>query len=185
MEPMITDWIMVVITAIYVIATICIMKANKASADASKAQLEESRIQYEEVRRLNSLPFLQLELEARKEGPMECTLNLPIKKDPAGNLYSHTGVLRNIGNGTAMNVVYYWCCKESETTNIDYLSVNAIRYGDSYKVELLMDRLNDNEKIKGTLTFSFQDLIGNEYEQRMFVSCQGYSMSVEVDMPKL
>lgn len=185
MEPTITDWIMVVITAIYVIATICIMKSNKASADASKAQLEENREQFDEMRRLNSLPFLQIELNAKKEGPIECLLDLPINSDSHEKLYSYIGVLRNIGNGTAMNIVYSWHYKEKEITNIDCLSVNAIRYGDSYKVEILTDKINNDEKIEGTLTFSFQDLIGNEYDQTMFVTCQGYGMSIEIDMPKL
>ena len=42
MKPMITDWLMVVITTIYVIATICITKSNKDSASASREQLKES-----------------------------------------------------------------------------------------------------------------------------------------------
>lgn len=49
--PSVTDWIMVGITAVYVIATICICYANFKSAKAAKAQLEESRAQFEESRR--------------------------------------------------------------------------------------------------------------------------------------
>lgn len=41
-----TDWLMVIITAVYVIATIFIMKANKESAAATKEQLEESKRQF-------------------------------------------------------------------------------------------------------------------------------------------
>ena len=46
-----TDWLMVIITAIYVIATIIICKANLKSADASNQQLEESKRQFEENKR--------------------------------------------------------------------------------------------------------------------------------------
>lgn len=49
--PTITDWLMVVITAVYVIATIAICRAKIKAADASKAQLEEVKRQYAEENR--------------------------------------------------------------------------------------------------------------------------------------
>lgn len=42
MGPSITDWIMVGITAIYVVATIAIFIANIISANSAKNQLKES-----------------------------------------------------------------------------------------------------------------------------------------------
>lgn len=44
---MITDWLMVIITCVYVVATIFICKANIKSAEATKEQLEESKRQFE------------------------------------------------------------------------------------------------------------------------------------------
>lgn len=49
--PTITDWLMVVITAVYVMATIAICWANIQAADATKAQLEEMKRQYAEENR--------------------------------------------------------------------------------------------------------------------------------------
>lgn len=49
--PTITDWLMVGITLIYVVATICICWANIKSANISRAQLEEMRRQYFESNR--------------------------------------------------------------------------------------------------------------------------------------
>lgn len=49
--PTITDWLMVVITAVYVIATIAICWANIKAANATKAQLEEMKRQYAEENR--------------------------------------------------------------------------------------------------------------------------------------
>lgn len=51
--PLITDWLMLVITAVYVVATIFICWANICSANASKAQLEEMRKQYNQENRPN------------------------------------------------------------------------------------------------------------------------------------
>lgn len=60
--PTITDWIMVLITAVYVIATIVICRANIKTADASRAQLDEMKRQYaEENRPIIELEFLYLQ----------------------------------------------------------------------------------------------------------------------------
>ncbi|MBQ9300458.1 MAG: hypothetical protein IJ214_08100 [Clostridia bacterium] len=54
----ITDWLMVIITAIYVAATICIMLANQSSAKATKMQVDEMKRQFEE----NNQPYITTEL---------------------------------------------------------------------------------------------------------------------------
>ncbi|MBQ2996119.1 MAG: hypothetical protein IJE22_02650 [Oscillibacter sp.] len=48
---MITDWLMVAITAVYVVATIFICRANIKSADATREQVAEAKRQYEEEHR--------------------------------------------------------------------------------------------------------------------------------------
>lgn len=49
--PLITDWIMVIITLAYVAATIAILCANRKTVELSGAQLEELKRQYEEENR--------------------------------------------------------------------------------------------------------------------------------------
>lgn len=49
--PTITDWLMVVITFVYVVATIFICIANLRSAKATREQLAESKRQYDEENR--------------------------------------------------------------------------------------------------------------------------------------
>lgn len=179
------EWTMVVITAIYACATIIITVSNIISAHASKRQLKESILQFDEMRRLSSFPFLQLELSGKKDCPVEYTFELPIDKEPPLDMFSEIGLLRNIGNGTAMNVIYSWECQGVESDGADCLSVNAIRYGESYKVELLTNKCKGDKEAKGKLTFEYQDLIGNEYEQAMYVSFLGYGISIDTDVPKL
>ena len=55
--PTITDWLMVAITAVYVIATIAICWANVNSAKATRDQLEESKRQFENANR----PYMSCE----------------------------------------------------------------------------------------------------------------------------
>lgn len=56
--PTITDWLMVLITGVYVLATIFICWANIKAANASKAQLEEMKKQAAEENR----PIIETEL---------------------------------------------------------------------------------------------------------------------------
>ena len=55
--PNITDWLMVIITFVYVVATIFICSANLRSAKATKDQFEEMKKQYEEDNR----PYIDVE----------------------------------------------------------------------------------------------------------------------------
>ena len=51
MSPSITDWLMVGITFVYVVATIFICRANMKSAEATREQIAESKRQFEEESR--------------------------------------------------------------------------------------------------------------------------------------
>ena len=108
------DWIeqysnslMVLITFIYVVATIEICRANIKSAEATKEQLEESRSQFEEAKRLECMPFLQLEIPTEQERPLfEIELDL-CSGNVSDTLYKIVK-LKNLGNGSATNIVYTW-----------------------------------------------------------------------------
>ena len=49
--PTITDWIMVIITGVYVLATIFICVFNYRSAKATREQVAEAKRQYDEINR--------------------------------------------------------------------------------------------------------------------------------------
>ena len=53
---MTADWAMVIITAIYVGATIIIMVANRSAAKAAKEQLEEMKKEHDENARIQVMP---------------------------------------------------------------------------------------------------------------------------------
>jgi hypothetical protein len=56
-----TEWIMVIITAIYVITTIFICVYNSRAAKAAKDQVTEIRKQYENSLQIKMLPYLSVE----------------------------------------------------------------------------------------------------------------------------
>lgn len=162
---MTADWAMVWITLVYVIATCAICYFNYQSAKASREQLAESQEQYKESKRLECLPFLQMELPTESIRPLfeiEASLCKQRKKDTIYRIVR----LKNIGNGTATNITYCWNCREKGISEADFPPINAIMHGDSYYLQLACNADEDAESgIKAVLVFEFNDLLGNNYSQ--------------------
>ena len=182
--PTVTDWLMVVITAIYVVATIAIWFANKKSARMTEKQLKESRAQFEESKRLETMPFLQLEIPIENNPPLfEIELDL-CEGDTTDTLYKIVK-LKNLGNGAATNIIYTW--KRNHTCNqvCDYPPINAIMHGDSYYFQLTFYIDGTVETgTSGTLIWQYDDLLGNSYEQRVsLVFDEGDLVRCENDTP--
>ena len=57
-KPMITDWLMVIITTIYVIATIIITVENMKATKTTRDQREASSRQFDERKRLDAMPYI-------------------------------------------------------------------------------------------------------------------------------
>lgn len=53
------DWVMVIVTTIYVIATIIMTIYNYKTYRISRKQYIEMKHQYEEQKRVNTMPYLQ------------------------------------------------------------------------------------------------------------------------------
>ena len=68
--PTVTDWLMVGITLVYVVATIFICIFNGRSAKATREQVAESQRQFDETKRLESF----FEKMLQKTGP-----HIPVK----------------------------------------------------------------------------------------------------------
>lgn len=65
----ITDWLMVGITGIYVIATIFICVFNARSDKATREQIAESKRQFEETKRLEYMPCFEIHFDKMESGP--------------------------------------------------------------------------------------------------------------------
>ncbi len=165
--PMITDWLMVGITGIYVLATILICIFNAKSAKATREQVAESKRQFTESKRLEAMPFLQLEPSIEQTPPLfEIVLDL-CDGDTTDNLYKIV-TFKNLGNGTATNISYDWEYKRVPKLPHDYQPINAIMAGDSYSIQLTFNVDDAIEGVSyGSLIWWFDDLLGNSYKQRV------------------
>ena len=106
--PSITEWLMLGVTAVYVVATIAIFVTNKKSEKAAYAQLEETKRQYEDKKRLEIMPYIQFEETNSKTNFGYCFV-----VDSGKNLqgkYVLSLRMKNIGNGTAKDIsfIYKW-----------------------------------------------------------------------------
>jgi hypothetical protein len=167
--PLITDWLMFGITAIYVIATIFICRANIKAANASRDQIEESQKQFEETKRLECMPFLQMEISYDGVKP-EFDLELPLCSEDIEYTISKIVKLKNVGNGTATTITYSWNYKGNDISKSDYPPINAIMKGDAYYILICCDA-NETipEEFCGILTFQYNDLLGHSYEQKVIM----------------
>ena len=116
--PMITDWLMVGITLIYVIATIAIWFANHKSARATEKQLVESKRQFDETKRLEHMPYMQVSfgewITSDERGSYLPNMWLDINRT-ADNHASSSGMsidVTNIGLGLAVNLKCQWISGE-------------------------------------------------------------------------
>lgn len=189
MASTITDWFMVGITLIYVIATICIYRANNESAKATREQLEESKVQFEESHRLQCMPFLQMDVSMGKSSQFVTEVSL-CTEEADTTLYK-TFRIRNLGNGTAVNTVYEWSCNSLNICECDAAPFNAIMVGDEYYWQFTIFALKcEYESAKVTLDLEYQDLLGNTYNQKFYISfdrdsCLTDGILIETDSPIL
>jgi len=161
-----SGFFMVVITLVYVAATIGIFCANHRSAKAANQQLSETQTQFEETRRLECLPFLQLDFSS--ESP-EDTVVFPPEKDiekiPALDDKNGTKMsFKNVGNGTATNIIYAFTYNEGTKSESDSL-IHSIMKGDTfYFLSFFPERIK-----KGTIELEFDDFLGNHYIQKFHI----------------
>lgn len=150
---------MVIITFIYVAATIAICIANFKSAKASKEQLEEQKIQYEETKRLSLMPLLQLYEAESTDSANNIGFPLYFGETSPYNTTKFIS-LKNVGLGSAKNIVYE--CYNQKKDWIERkkpLKSPALISGQHVNIQL--SYRNDTYHI----FFYYQDLLGNHYKQ--------------------
>lgn len=167
--PLITDWLMFGITAVYVIATIFICKANIKAANASRDQIAESQRQFDESKRLECMPFLQMQISC-DDNPPEFKIDLPMCDENAVQTISKVVKLKNVGNGTATTITYDWRCDAVSDVHCEYPPFNAIMQGDASYIILCCDVNHAiNEEECPVLTLYYEDLLGHSYKQQIIL----------------
>lgn len=167
---MTADWAMVIVTAIYVVATVFIMIANRRSAKSARDQLAEMKREHEESIRYGIMPFLQMEETTENAYGFMMELPLVDESDPDWDGENIVRI-KNIGNGAATNITYTWIGGEMTRPINEAFPVNAIKADGEYRIYISFPCLKDNiNTANGTITFHYDDMRGYSYDQRMTLS---------------
>ncbi len=162
-----TDWIMIAITIVYVIATIFICHANYKSAKASNDQLDEMKRQYEEKDR----PFIDTELVYIRR------VIYAIRFTNHG-YYSARHVNINLSdeflNSLQDNAIRTFLIKQKGKECI-------IGSGQHYDLYIADNSLKNNKNIKpvdGTITYESN---GKKYESDIYIDLENYMTFFSTD----
>ena len=166
----ITDWLMVGITSIYVIATIFICIFNARSDKATREQIAESKRQFEETKRLEYMPCFEVHFDKMEEGH-GCGKSIELTDKQTGIIHTLFTEYRfeNISKGTAINIKCIVRATIKDTELITCPIVPAQK-GKAIKCVLLADGgyFTDNS-LPFSVVISYDDIMNNHYEQNVEV----------------
>lgn len=184
--PKITDWLMVGITLVYVIATIAIWFANHKSARATEKQLIESKRQFDETKRLEHMPYMQISFGKWKtsdeRGSYLPNMMLDINRSD-DNRFASAGMsidVTNIGLGLAVNIKCKWIsakCKwiSAGIEQEQHLSASLLKRGECCNSTFIISAAipeKEPQYADTSLIICFDDFLGNHYEQTVDISFQ-------------
>ena len=160
--------LMVVITFVYVVATIEICDANISVVNTSKKQLEESKRQYEETKRLQIKPYFQCEKQKNGVTDFEYSLNLSLaSSDLNGKIYGETISIKNVGLGPAKDIKYIWNNDSGSYDRGDFV-FQSLQSGEKAYICInffVPSKIKDKYFV--SIDLSYKDLLENTYKQRI------------------
>lgn len=160
--------LMVVITFVYVVATIEICDANISVVNTSEKQLEESKRQYEETKRLQIKPYFQCEEQKNRVADGEYSLNLSLdSSDLNGKTYGETISIKNVGLGPAKDIKYIYN-NDSGSYDRGAFVFQSLQSGEkAYICINFLVPLKIKDKYSVNIDLSYKDLLENTYKQRI------------------
>ena len=159
--------LMVLITFVYVVATVEICRANIKSSEATREQLIESKRQYEDKKRLEIMPYIQFE-RTKENANHELSLVLDSGNKLTGK-YNLLVCVKNIGNGTAKDIAYtYQWDNGAKAYDRGAFPVRALSSGESQTIKVEFAHTTE-ERPERTACFllRYRDLLENAYTQEL------------------
>ena len=149
--------------------------------------LQQSQKQFDESKRLEYQPFLQMELIKDWTGDItDYLIRIPLEKDSYQYSYSLCKI-KNVGNGTATNIIFTWKSEEPSASDSVPFPVNAVMSGDEYLFKVCTTESKpDGKPPRIEFEWEFEDILGNSYEQKSILN-YNYSEidSIDNDPPRL
>ena len=172
--------LLVLITTIYVIATINISNANVKSAEATREQIIESKRQFDETLRLQVIPIFQISIDTDAEIPYSeiCKDELFFtlfsqEKEMLCKVSYFTLSIENVGVGTAKDIRYIWHYIDSEKKE-NCFPQKALFQKDR-AIYIINTGIEDSNAKTGStlntdLDIEYRDLLERKYTQKVHLS---------------
>lgn len=143
-------------------------KANQQQLEAMRLQLEESKRQYAETKRLEMMPYIQFE-KTNDDYDHQLTLVLNSGKLLTGE-YILSVRIKNIGNGTAKTITYtYQWDNFTRSHNKGAFPVQALSAGESEVIRIDFAFAPDGKDTVACFILHYEDLLENAYTQQLQV----------------
>ena len=208
MVPSITDWLMVIITFIYVVATCAICFFNWRSANVAQKQIEENQKQYEDEKKYRVLPWFHVSIskfeinESSHPNPGEVIYVYMCSTDASihSPLYCMEFCVRNIGQGPATRFKYDWICPDGADSFPVFFANQSLMPGEDFSktvfAKFSISDLTSNKSNYGIILteakmkFTFYDIYNREYSQIIAVHFKinekehTIEAEIEAGMPK-
>lgn len=164
--------LMVVITFVYVIATIMICIFNGRSAKETHEQVSESRRQFEETKRLSVMPYIEfMTMETQHSSFVNARLASHNSQCSAYNVVIQ---IKNVGIGTAQKITYTYKynCGTMEDNSRGLIPVIALAPKESNEIHIDFGNIpaNSEDNIEVDIEMNYSDLLENEYVQNISFS---------------
>lgn len=166
-----TDWLMVIITAVYVVATIAICIANFKSAKATREQLDESKRQYEDKKRLEIMPCFYLKF--KDENPSDNLIELDItgESDNRIDFQPFKMIIENVGKGLAKNISAVFVAELAYMQKKAVVNLPILPEHKSYSIGICflggIETIKEKQGISTHYCIQFEDVLGNKYQQKI------------------
>lgn len=168
--------LLVLITTIYVIATISISNANIKSAEATREQITESRRQFDENLRLQVIPIFQISIDTDARTPYMDELSFSLFSQEREMLCRQsffTLSIENVGAGTAKDIRYIWHYIDEHKKG-DCFAQKALFQKDTviYMINTGIEDSNAEigRMINTELDIEYRDLLERKYLQTIHLS---------------
>ena len=181
LESLNADWTLVIVTAVYVVATIILCAINWHSNNLTKKQTEDSNKQYEERKRLEIMPYFTLECKEYHNpfyGPNFIVIYDKFAYDGC-NMREFILVVENIGLGPAKNLEYFFAF-DTDEKSFDIHPRKGESVPATFKVGEKKEFVyhvttpgwgdfikNDIRCLKLIVGITYEDLLSNKYSQQV------------------
>lgn len=172
--------LMVLITFVYVVATIEICRASIQSAEASRAQLEESRRQFSETQRLGVLPYLSVTVgepvfEKSSSFPVFDLYYTSLSHEMSFKEESFLSIginVKNIGSGIACKIGTIWSLDVNKTIQPTKTTMLCVGADQLINATIVAEEKDKDVPFVAEIVFDYYDIIGNHYNQSLLLNMQ-------------